>query len=236
MCTPMIRRSTATLASAGTLLLGVLGAASTTQAATIHACYKRGSGQLRILRAKQRCRKGESRVYWNTIGPPGKNGATGKNGTTGKTGATGTAGKNGTNGTNGAVAGYSAKQAGGLDITGAPGSILSKELPAGHYLVSAKVEISATAKEAGGVQAECELTLATGTGESVLDSSGWTASLWSVSSEFLATTALPLESVVNLTAPGTVAVECETVRGGAKEEKVTASGGQLVAVQTTNNS
>jgi hypothetical protein len=236
MCTLTIRRGTATLASAGMLLLGVLGTLSTTQAATIHACYKRGSGQLRILRAKQRCRKGESRVYWNTIGPPGRNGAPGKNGATGKTGATGAAGKNGTNGNNGAVAGYSVKQAGGLDITGAPASILSKELPAGHYLVSAKVEVSATAKEAGGVQVECELTLATATGESILDSSGWTTSLWSASSEFLAATALPLESVLNLTAPGTVAVECETVQGGAKEEKVTALGGQLVAVQTTNNS
>lgn len=234
----MARSGIATLAAAAALSLGVLAVASSADAAIINACYKRSSGVVRILRPGQRCRRHELRISWNTQGPPGRNGAAGKNGASGKTGATGAAGKNGANGTNGAVAGYSAVQTVALNITPpAAGNVLNKELPAGHYVVSAKVEVSATAKEEGGAEVECKLVLATATGESVLDSSEWAAPLVSFApSEYVGSAALSFDSAVNLTAPGSVSVFCETVHAGATEEVVTASKGQFVAVQTTNNS
>jgi hypothetical protein len=155
-------------------------------------------------------------------------------GASGKTGANGTAGKNGTNG---AVAGYSDVQTVELNITSpTAASVLNKELPAGHYVVSAKVEVSASAKAAGGVEAECKLVLTTATGESVLDSSEWAAPLVSFTlPEYVGSAALSLDSAVNLTAPGSAIVSCETLHAGATEEVVTASKGQLVAVQTTSN-
>jgi hypothetical protein len=237
MSTPRTLRNTAVLAAVGALLLAALAIAQTAQAETISACYKRSSGALRILHGRQHCRKGEARVFWNIVGPPGRTGATGKGGATGKIGPAGKNGTNGTNGTNAADTGYFATQAGTLNITEAAGRVLSQELPIGHYLVSAKVEVSAAAKEAGGVQVECKLVLTTATGESVLDSSEWTAPLVSfVEPEYLGAAALSLDSPVTLTASASVLVACETVHAGAKEETVAASKGQLVAVQTTSNS
>jgi len=238
MRTPLTARSgIAILAVAAALALGALGVASSADAAIINACYKRSSGVVRILRGGQRCRRHEVRIFWNTQGPAGRNGANGKSGASGRTGATGPAGKNGTSGANGAVAGYSDAQTAGLSITETAGSVLSKELPVGHYVVSAKVEVSATAKEAGGVEVECKLVLATATGETVLDGSEWAAPLVSFAPpEYLGSATLSFAGVVNLTAAGSVSVSCETVHAPAKEEVVTASKGKLVAVQTTSNS
>jgi hypothetical protein len=235
---PSLSRSgTATLAVIVALSLGALAVASSADAAIINACYKRSTGVVRILRGAQRCRRHEVRISWNTQGLPGKNGATGKTGAKGLNGKNGTNGTNGKEGPNGAVAGYSATQATAVNITGAPGQVLNKELPSGHYVVSAKVQLSATAKEAAGVETECKLVLATATGESVLDSSGWTAPLVSFAMpEYLGSATAALDSAVNLTAPGSVFVSCETLHAGAKEETVTASKGQLVAVQTASNS
>jgi hypothetical protein len=230
----MARLGIVTIAVVAALSLGALGVASSADATIISACYKRSSGVVRILRGVQRCRRHEVRISWNTQGPAGKNGVAGRNGASGKNGTNGT---NGKNGANGAAAGYFATQAGSLNITAAPGHVLTKALPAGDYLVSAKVEVTATAKAAGAVQAECKLVLATGTGESVIDSSGWAASLISFAEpEFLAAAAVPLDGAVNLTTAGSVVVVCETLHGEAKEEVVSTSAGQLVAVQTASNS
>jgi Collagen triple helix repeat (20 copies) len=241
MRTPSLTRpGIAMLAAVVGLLLGVLGVTSSADAATINACYKRSSGVVRILRGVQRCRRHEVRFSWNTQGPAGKNGAagrTGAKGLTGKTGTSGLKGPAGANGADGAVAGYSDAQTAELNITAAAAHVLNEALPAGSYVVSAKVQLSATAKEAAGVDAECKLVLATATGESVLDSSGWTAPLVSFTMpEYLGSATVALDSAVNLTAPGSVFVSCETLHAGAKEETVTASKGQLVAVQTASNS
>ncbi len=237
MPTPMTARGIAVLAAAGTLLLCVLAAAPTADAATIYGCYKRSSGALRVRRVGQKCRRGEVKVAWNTAGPAGKPGANGKNGATGKAGLQGKTGEKGTAGANGAVAGYGATQVGTLAITATPVGVLGKELAPGSYVVSAKVEITATATEEGGVQVVCKLTFTTGTGKSLLDSSAWASPLVSfVSPDFVADSTLPLNDAVTLSSSGTVGVECETVQAAAKEESVSASDGQLTAVQTTRNS
>ena len=87
-----------------------------------------------------------------STGGTGEKGATGSGGTTGQEGATGKAG------VDGAVAGYSAIQVGSVNITsGKEVLILSKTLPAGHYLVSAKVNTSAQATGAGLARINCYL-------------------------------------------------------------------------------
>ncbi|HTD08768.1 MAG TPA: collagen-like protein [Solirubrobacteraceae bacterium] len=204
---------------------------------TIFACVNRHTGAARVFTHLPRCHRHETRIAWNTPGPAGRNGATGKTGAQGKQGATGKNGTNGTNGENGAVNGYAATQAESLPITTEPGSVVSRELPAGHYVVTTKLTVSASAKEVGGVQVECKLLLATATGESHLDSSTWIAPLVSFTgSEYLAADSLSLDAVVNLTTAGTVSVRCETIHAMAKEEAVNTSNGQLVVVQTTKNS
>jgi hypothetical protein len=217
--------------------IAALAAAPQAGAATIFACVNRHTGAARVFTHLPRCHRHETRIAWNTPGPAGRNGATGKPGAQGKQGGQGKPGENGKNGENGAVNGYSATQVGSLSITTGHEAVVSKELPAGHYLVTTKVTVSATAKEAGGVQVECKLLLATTTGESHLDSSTWIAPLVSFSgSEYLAAGSLSLAAAVNLTTPGTVSVQCETIQAIAKEEAVSTSNGQLVAVQTTKNS
>lgn len=90
----LIRRRT--LAPVGVLttlllLIALLGATHA-NAAVIHACVKKKNGAVRIVSAKAKCKKNETKVSWNQEGLPGKNGSNGSNGTNGA---------NGTNGTNG---------------------------------------------------------------------------------------------------------------------------------------
>ncbi len=83
-------RGALAIAVASTLLIGML-AASRAQASTLYACVKK-NGSAHIFRRKPRCRKGESRLRWNTVGPARKNGlkgATGSNGASGASGAPG---------------------------------------------------------------------------------------------------------------------------------------------------
>ncbi len=96
--------------SASTLLLSGLAAAPQAGAATLYACVKKKGGAARFVSARTNCRRGETKLSWNTQGVPGrngsngKNGPAGKNGTNGKNGTDGKAGVNGANGANGASA------------------------------------------------------------------------------------------------------------------------------------
>jgi hypothetical protein len=95
MSIPITRRGAALLATAATLLLTGLLAASQAQASTIYACVKTKSGTARVFTKKPKCKKGETKISWNAQGAAGKNGTNGTNGTSGT---------NGTNGTNGVSA------------------------------------------------------------------------------------------------------------------------------------
>jgi type VI secretion system secreted protein Hcp len=99
----------------GAALVAVLAVAGTTYAfaasraatQTINACVDR-AGQLRLVSSPANCRKDETAVSWNTVGPVGATGATGAAGATGATGiagatgATGPAGRDGRDGVSGA--------------------------------------------------------------------------------------------------------------------------------------
>jgi hypothetical protein len=62
------------------------------RAATIYACYKKRTGTVRIVGKRTRCRRGERKLSWNTVGPPGANGRNGLNGLNGLNGVNGVTG------------------------------------------------------------------------------------------------------------------------------------------------
>lgn len=114
---------------------GAAWAASST-GGTIHACYKRHGGALRIA---GRCKRGERRLSWNQIGPSGAAGLKGAKGANGKNGAQGLAGPAGPSDV------YAAGEATGtLGSEYLPFGTLS--VPAGSYLIEAKATLLAESK------------------------------------------------------------------------------------------
>jgi len=83
------RRGTAVLIAAGALLLAALAVAPQADATTIYACVKKKTGAARFVNQRAKCKKGESKLSWNTSGPAGANGVNGLNGANGKDGAAG---------------------------------------------------------------------------------------------------------------------------------------------------
>jgi hypothetical protein len=112
MSTSITRRGTALFAAATLSLFAALATASQAGAATYYACVKK-NGSAHIYTKKPKCKKGESKLSWNNVGPAGTNGANGASG------------KNGTNGANGAM--------GAKGETGAPGGFFGV-LPSGKMM------------------------------------------------------------------------------------------------------
>jgi Collagen triple helix repeat (20 copies) len=136
--------------TASALLLSGLAAAPQAGAATLYACVKKKGGTARFVNARTNCRRGETKLSWNTQGVPGrngsngKNGAAGKNGTNGKNGADGKAGANGKDGINGA----NGASTGIVDFSDSPFELTARQpiatvpsLPPGSYILLAKTQI-----------------------------------------------------------------------------------------------
>jgi hypothetical protein len=228
MSRPSYRRALLALAVACALMVGVLAGATSASASTLYACVKK-NGSAHIYSKKPKCKKGESKLSWNTTGPAGTNGAPGA---AGKNGANGTNGTNGSNGANGAVAGYFTAQGGPISITEEEQLILSKTLPPGNYLISAKVTTSAAGKNTGQMESRCELY-----DGATLDESQWISGLSEfLPGVFLGTSTLPLNTAVTFTKPTAIQVWCETELNKASSGEMTASHGALWAIQTTSNS
>ena len=85
MSTTSLRRVLVLLAAGGALIVASFAAASSANASTVFACVKK-NGTAHLFSKKPKCKKGESKVSWNNVGPAGKNGS---NGTSGKDGAGG---------------------------------------------------------------------------------------------------------------------------------------------------
>lgn len=88
MTTPIRRRAMLAAAAAGTLMAGGLAVVPQASAATLYACVKK-NGSAHIYAKKPKCKKGESKLSWNSAGPAGKNGTNGTNGAAGAGGAAG---------------------------------------------------------------------------------------------------------------------------------------------------
>lgn len=146
----------AALVGALAMLVALMGVASTASASTIYTCKKKRGGAIRIVTKKTKCRKSEKKLTWGStgsrgprgpVGPVGPAGVSGSNGSAGATGATGAAGATGPAGpSNGYI--DEAPQS-SLDATHKV--IATLTLPAGKYLVSAKVII-----QRGGVGGETD--------------------------------------------------------------------------------
>jgi hypothetical protein len=117
MSTLITRRSAAVLVAAGGLLLGVLAAAPQADAGTIFACLKK-NGSARLSTKTLTCKKGESKLSWNT---EGKSGSSGTNGPAGVTGAAGPKGVTGATGPTGAKGATGPEGPEGPEGTGATG-------------------------------------------------------------------------------------------------------------------
>ena len=72
--------------------------AASTAGQTINACLN-NEGRLRLVPAVSECRRSESPLSWNTIGPAGPQGQAGLQGQAGPAGAAGPAGRDGRDGT-----------------------------------------------------------------------------------------------------------------------------------------
>lgn len=98
---------------------GLAVAAIRSSSGTIHSCYSKRNGALRIVKAGTKCKSSERALAWNQRGPTGPRGprgprgatgprgvgATGATGPTGPTGATGATGSTGTTGSTGGTGG-----------------------------------------------------------------------------------------------------------------------------------
>ena len=81
------------------LSLGAVTYANAASNGTLKACANKTTGAMRYI-AKGSCKKTETSLSWNQMGPQGLPGAAGSNGTNGESGAKGDAGISGSNGQN----------------------------------------------------------------------------------------------------------------------------------------
>lgn len=238
MSDPIKRRSVAVAFAVAALLLASFAAAPQAGASTISVCVKKSSGAIRLITGKAKCKKGESKVSWNSRGPAGANGANGANG------ASGANGVNGTNGANGAVGGFSVAQQQGafqeLPLSENPEfpeevEVLEKILPAGHYVITAKAELLGVGKSVGLAAAYCEIYDANSKEE--VDLSEWGGYLsFLTGSEYFATSTVPMVAAVSASTPLKIEIWCASTANSATSGKVREQRAAIVAVQTSSNS
>ena len=123
-------RIAATLAAFLAAGAGAWAAASSTSP-SIHACYKKRGGALRIA---ARCRRGEAALSWSRVAPTGAKGATGAKGVTGARGPGGKRGATGAQGAKGETGAAGQVRAFATITPGSPATIKA----GAHGVVSAK--------------------------------------------------------------------------------------------------
>jgi hypothetical protein len=123
---------------AAALLLALAGgtslAAASEQAAQprlLRACAKAKTGELRLVRGKRSCRRGERYVTWNVGGAQGLPGAAGPAGSSGPTGSTGSQGPAGPRGQAGAQGSTGAQGPEGPQGAAGPQGLTGPEGPQG---------------------------------------------------------------------------------------------------------
>jgi len=117
----------------------------------ISGCYSKSGGTLRVIDSSvTTCGSNETLLTWiqtgpqgpiGPMGPQGPQGATGPTGATGPVGATGPTGPTGPAGASGGHV-YSVETGGGAQPRSYSLDILSLNLPAGKYIISAKISFS----------------------------------------------------------------------------------------------
>ncbi|MGH2849100.1 MAG: hypothetical protein ACRDLP_00615 [Solirubrobacteraceae bacterium] len=173
-----------------------------------------------------------------TAGAPGAFGATGPAGAGGAAGSAGSSGAAGAAGTNGAVAGFVASHAAAIDFTAgtssSPTTILTKNLPAGDFVVSAKTALvaSTTTSPTSGSYVNDTCQLADG---SASDQAVWNTSFSSESllGTFSASDTLPLAISVSSASTNTVTLSCWLESSSGASFGTQAELSQIQAVQVS---
>jgi hypothetical protein len=98
------RPALAVLIVAGALISPALIRVPQAHAATIYACVKKQTGSVRVVSRSAKCRKGEKKLVWDSLGASGPQGARGAPGSQGSPGFPGTAGLQGVPGPGARVA------------------------------------------------------------------------------------------------------------------------------------
>ncbi|HMQ03597.1 MAG TPA: collagen-like protein [Pyrinomonadaceae bacterium] len=165
----------------------------TGSAQTLSACANNVSGQLRLLTPPDTCKNSEAQVNWGIQGPPGPAGETGATGSTGSTGATGQTGATGPGGTSQVF--YARDHTFYGALGDARLTVLSKSVPAGSYVIHAKVYLG-TLSLSEFHYANCEL------------STGDVASVGLLGGGYTNQNVVLLDTVT-FTAPATISVSCQ---------------------------
>jgi len=130
------------------LFTGIIAFASIPGAnGVIYSCYNtNGNGQLRVIdNSITQCKSNETALNFNQTGPQGPQGPVGPvgpqgpQGETGATGATGETGATGPAGASGISEAYFTRQTDAFRLLTTTQVLLSKNVPAGSYIINAKV-------------------------------------------------------------------------------------------------
>jgi Collagen triple helix repeat (20 copies) len=184
------------------LLLGGAAWAVRGSGNTIHACYSKRNGALRIA---SHCKRSERAVSWSKVGPQGPRGlrgAAGRNGSNGAKGANGSTGQTGLTGAAGPSDVYADGQATGT-LTGTLASFGQVTVPPGSYLLQGKVTFFATS-------ANSEMLCALAPDPSATPS--WDGGVVSVEKSGFATV-LTMSAVQTFTAEQNVEIVCRAQEG-----------------------
>jgi len=170
-------------------------------------------------------------------GAKGAKGANGANGINGTDGTNGAAGATGPAGPNGAVAGYFAQTSVTTAFTGGTGvSILTKNLPAGNYVLNGN-ETFLAASTSASTQFEVSCTLSDSAAGTPTDT-GVFEGLTNFAVIVIATSqnSVYMTLAINTTAPSTAKIACSDVSNGGNSYQVNNANAALSAIQTTTNS
>lgn len=158
---------------------------SQTSAQTIYACYSKNSGAMRFVAEPGKCKKAESEISWNTVGPQGPAGPEGPAGA-----STGAAFL----GTKEVIS--IGKYYGGYPWT----TMVTLNLPAGTYLLNADGVVNRLTHPGGsGITANCRFTVA-----GVAPPAPWPY----FNSPGLETISVSLSGRADLAVAGIVTIEC----------------------------
>ncbi|MEJ7876040.1 MAG: hypothetical protein WKF62_05205, partial [Solirubrobacterales bacterium] len=182
----------------------------------VHLCFQkraaqseRGGAEVRIFDDEQNpggCLKGDRQIAINQEGPEGEQGPTGpqgQQGAQGQQGPQGEAGPQGPAGSSGTSTAYNA-EVGFVNIGGAVGEvqIISKNVPAGSYVINAKVVLSNQDDETS--KPLCNLRAS---GASI-DFSEVSLPAGSGTGAVVPSATIPLQATVNNYAGGAISVGC----------------------------
>lgn len=222
----------ALIASILATLLAALAAAAVADAsgATVYSCVKKKGGTTRIVTVKTKCKRSERRLSWSAAGLVGQRGASGAPGATGPTGPTGAGG---------AVAGFSAVNSSFVALSSET-QLVSKTIPAGSYIVTAKTAIIAMSLATGWAAAECGLVDTPGpeyqkSGQSI-DAGLFEGALFKgPSSSYGVGGGVPFASALSTTGQSTLTIVCAGGGGGLEPVSVAGGFSSITAVQTSHN-